>query len=103
MLLLAGFASALISAVHDFVWIRALGEVDHSYWMPWTVPLTLPGFTIMLMNRVVKAFNDIEQLNATLEQRFRSAPGTGRSQRRQRAISWPPPATTCGSPFQPLA
>lgn len=69
VLLLAGFASALISAVHDFVWIRALGEVDHSYWMPWTVPLTLPGFTIMLMNRVVKAFNDIEQLNATLEQK----------------------------------
>lgn len=69
LLLLAGFAVALVSAVHDFVWIRALGLVDHSYWMPWTVPLTLPGFTMMLMNRVVQAFNDIEQLNATLEQK----------------------------------
>lgn len=64
-----GFTSVLISALHDFIWIRVLGLVDHSYWMPWTVPLTLPGFTMLLTNRMVKAFNDIEQLNLTLEQK----------------------------------
>lgn len=69
VILSLGFTSVLISAVHDFVWIRAIGLVDHSYWMPWAVPLTLPGFTMMLMRRVVHAFNDIEQVNLTLEQK----------------------------------
>ncbi|MGE5452897.1 MAG: ATP-binding protein [Acidobacteriota bacterium] len=69
VVLLLGFISVLVSALHDLIGIRILGLVDHSYWMPWTVPLTLPGFTMMLMNRVVKAFNDIEQVNLTLEQK----------------------------------
>ncbi len=64
-----GFLSVLASAMHDLIGLRILGLVDHSYWMPWTVPLTLPGFTMMLMNRVVNAFNDIELVNLTLEQK----------------------------------
>lgn len=66
-----GFASVLVTGVHDFVYIRWVGDVEHSYWMPWAVPLTLPGFTMLLMNRMVKAFNDIEQLNATLESKVK--------------------------------
>ncbi len=69
MILALGFTSVLITGLHDFLYIRIWGMVDHSYWMPWSVPLTLPGFTMMLMNRMVKAFNDIEQLNQTLEQK----------------------------------
>lgn len=69
IILALGFTSVLITGLHDFLYIRILGLVDHSYWMPWSVPLTLPGFTMILMNRMVKAFNDIEQLNQTLEQK----------------------------------
>lgn len=69
VILALGFTSVLITGLHDFLYIRILGVVDHSYWMPWSVPLTLPGFTMILMNRMVKAFNDIEQLNQTLEQK----------------------------------
>lgn len=69
VILALGFTSVLITGLHDFLYIRIWGMVDHSYWMPWSVPLTLPGFTMMLMNRMVKAFNDIEQLNQTLEQK----------------------------------
>lgn len=69
IILSLGFTSVLITGLHDFLYIRIWGMVDHSYWMPWSVPLTLPGFTMILMNRMVKAFNDIEQLNQTLEQK----------------------------------
>ncbi|MDE2000452.1 MAG: HAMP domain-containing histidine kinase, partial [Burkholderiales bacterium] len=68
-ILTLGLFSVLVSGVHDFVWIRLLGRVDHSYWMPWTVPLTLPGFSMMLMTRVVRAFDEYEQINLTLEQK----------------------------------
>lgn len=71
LVLSLGFASVLITAIHDVVFIRLLGDVEHGYWMPWAVPLTLPGFTMLLMNRVVQAFNDIEKINVTLEAKVR--------------------------------
>lgn len=65
--LLMGWGGVLLAAVHDFIWIRLLGEVTHRAWLPAAVPITMPAFAIIVMSRVVSAFNQIEGVNANLE------------------------------------
>jgi signal transduction histidine kinase len=65
--LVLGWGGVLIAAVHDFVWIRLLGEVAHRLWLPAAVPMAMPAFAVIVMSRVVSAFNQIEEVNANLE------------------------------------
>jgi len=62
-----GVGSVLTAGLHDFLLIRVVGDVTVGYWMPWAIPMALPAFSIVVLGRVVAAFNDIEQLNANLE------------------------------------
>lgn len=68
MLTLAlGIGCVLTAGVHDFVLIRVFGQLWVNYWMPWAIPMALPAFSLVVLGRVVGAFNDIEALNANLE------------------------------------
>jgi signal transduction histidine kinase len=68
MLTLAlGIGCVLTAGVHDFVLIRVFGLLWVNYWMPWAIPMALPAFSLVVLGRVVGAFNDIEALNANLE------------------------------------
>ncbi len=65
--LIVGWGGVLIAGVHDFIWIRLLGEVSHRLWLTAAVPMAMPAFAVIVMSRVVSAFNQIEGVNANLE------------------------------------
>jgi signal transduction histidine kinase/CheY-like chemotaxis protein len=67
--LLIGWVTILIAGVHDFTWIRLFGDVTQPKWMIWATPLAATAFAVMVLARVVQAFNEIEQLNVNLEQK----------------------------------
>lgn len=62
-----GAAAVLAAGTHDFVFVRLMGQVMSSYWMPWAFPLSLATFYLLLVHRFDSAITDIEQANATLE------------------------------------
>ncbi len=65
--LAVGWAALLVAGVHDFIFGRVIGLVDFNHWMGWMIPLASPSFVLMVVQRVVKAFNDIEEANQQLE------------------------------------
>ena len=67
--LLIGWVMILIAGVHDFTWIRLFGDVTQPKWMIWATPLAATAFAVMVLARVVQAFNETEQINVMLEQK----------------------------------
>lgn len=67
--LAVGWAALLVAGVHDFIFGRVISQVDFNHWMSWMIPLASPSFVLMVVQRVVQAFNDIEQANQQLEQK----------------------------------
>ena len=65
--LLLSWMLVLGASIHDYVGGRLIGEVTLRYWLPWAIPLALPSFAMMVIGRIVTAFNDIEQANQQLE------------------------------------
>ena len=65
--LAVGWAALLVAGVHDFYFGRVIGQVNFNHWMGWMIPLASPSFVLMVVQRVVKAFNDIEEANQQLE------------------------------------
>src|SRR3989344_995406 len=65
--LAVGWAALLVAGVHDFIFGRVIGLVNFNHWMGWMIPLASPSFVLMVVQRVVKAFNDIEEANQQLE------------------------------------
>lgn len=65
--LAAGWAAVLVAGVHDFIFGRVIGLVTVQHWMSWMIPLATPSFLLMVVIRVVRAFDDIEQANQQLE------------------------------------
>ena len=65
--LAVGWAALLVAGVHDFYFGRIIGLVNFNHWMGWMIPLASPSFVLMVVQRVVKAFNDIEEANQQLE------------------------------------
>lgn len=65
--LAVGWAALLVAGVHDFIFGRVIGLVNFDHWMGWMIPLASPSFVLMVVQRVVKAFNDIEEANQQLE------------------------------------
>lgn len=62
-----GVCCVMAAGAHDYIWLRALGDVGADNWLPWAIPMALPAFSKVVLGRVVRAFNDIEALNANLE------------------------------------
>lgn len=69
--LLAGLVVVLGAGVHDYLYQQGHTSVMHGYWLPYAVPVALVAFAAVLMQRVVGALNQVEELNLTLEQRVR--------------------------------
>lgn len=69
--LLAGLVVVLGAGVHDYLYQQGHTSVMDGYWLPYAVPLALMAFAGVLMQRVVGALNQVEELNLTLEQRVR--------------------------------
>jgi len=64
-----GLACVLGAGLHDYLAIRQMGHVEAVNWLAWAIPLALAPFTLVVVGRVVHAFNTIEANNATLEQK----------------------------------
>lgn len=62
-----GWMGIFVASVHDFSLGRMVGSVTFSYWLPWAIPLALPSFSVMVVQRIVSAFNEIEEVNQHLE------------------------------------
>lgn len=62
-----GWLGVLLASVHDFALGRVVGDVSFTFWMPWAIPMALPSFSVMVIERIVNAFDDIEQANLHLE------------------------------------
>lgn len=62
-----GWLVVLLASIHDFAWGRMVGNVTFSFWLPWAIPMVLPSFSSMVVARIVRAFNDIEEVNQHLE------------------------------------
>lgn len=62
-----GWMIVLIAGCHDFIIGRVSADVTFSHWMIWAIPAGLPSFSIMVIDRIVNAFNEIEQSNQQLE------------------------------------
>lgn len=62
-----GWLFALVASIHDFALGRIVGNVTFSYWLPWAIPMMMPQFAVLVIKRIVNAFDDIEQANLHLE------------------------------------
>lgn len=62
-----GWLAVLLASIHDFALGRLVGDVTFTYWLPWGIPMALPSFSVMVVERIVNAFNDIEEANQHLE------------------------------------
>jgi signal transduction histidine kinase/ActR/RegA family two-component response regulator len=62
-----GWAALLVAGLHDFIFGRMIGRIGFSYWMGWMIPLASSAFVLMVVQRIVQAFNDIEQARQQLE------------------------------------
>jgi signal transduction histidine kinase len=68
-LLLASLLLLVGSALHDYLaWTGAL-SVMARYWMPLALPLVFAAFATTLVQRLVRGLEQVEQVNALLEER----------------------------------
>nr|WP_315193200.1 hybrid sensor histidine kinase/response regulator [uncultured Aquabacterium sp.] len=62
-----GWLLILTASCHDLVVGRIIADVTFSHWVIWAIPCGLPTFSLMVIDRIVYAFNEIEQSNQQLE------------------------------------
>ncbi|MGY0195648.1 ATP-binding protein [Leptothrix sp. BB-4] len=68
-LMLASLLLLIGSALHDYLaWRGALSVMAH-YWMPLALPLVFAVFASTLVQRLVRGLEQVEQVNALLEER----------------------------------
>lgn len=67
--LVAGFSVLMLSGVHDYLFQQGLLPVTGQFWIPITMPLAFGVYSLMTLNRFVRAVNDVERLNLELEHR----------------------------------
>ncbi len=68
-LMLASLLLLVGSALHDYLAWRGLLSVMASYWMPLALPLVFAAFATTLVRRMVRGLEQVEQVNALLEER----------------------------------
>ncbi len=64
-----GVAAVLASGLHDYLFLTGHSQLVDQYWMPWTVPLALMAFALLLIRRMVQGLNAEERAKHELEQR----------------------------------
>ncbi len=69
--LLAGLAVVFVAGVHDYLYQQGHLSVMGGYWLPYAVPVALVAYAGVLVQRLVGALHQVEELNLTLEQRVR--------------------------------
>jgi signal transduction histidine kinase len=67
--LLGAVVALTVAAGHDYLCWRGLTSILDVYWMPFAVPLALAATASHMIQRLVLALHDVEQLNTHLEQR----------------------------------
>ncbi|MBK6717400.1 MAG: hybrid sensor histidine kinase/response regulator [Burkholderiales bacterium] len=68
-LLPATLLLVLGSALHDYLYQMGHTSIMDSYWLPYTVPLTIAGYAAVLTHRLVQVMAEGERLNLSLERR----------------------------------
>jgi signal transduction histidine kinase/CheY-like chemotaxis protein len=69
--LLAALTFVFGAGVHDYFYQQGHTSVMDAYWLPYAVPVALVAFAGVLVQRIVGALHQVEELNQTLEQRVR--------------------------------
>jgi signal transduction histidine kinase/ActR/RegA family two-component response regulator len=57
----------LIASLHDLITGRMFGDVDYVSWMPWAIPIAMPSFMVIVIDRIVQAFSEMERSKQELE------------------------------------
>ncbi len=69
LLMLTALLTLVVTAAHDYLGWRGELSVMSRYWMPLMLPLVFSVFAWTLMQRMVRALEQVEQLNTDLEMR----------------------------------
>ena len=69
LLMLTALLTLVVTAAHDYLGWRGELSVMSRYWMPLALPLVFSVFAWTLMQRMVRALEQVEQLNTELEVR----------------------------------
>ncbi len=69
--LVVGLVLVLGAGVHDYLYQQGRTSVMDAYWLPYAVPVALVAFAGVLVQRMVSAMRQVEELNQTLELRVR--------------------------------
>lgn len=67
--LAAATGVSLLAGLHDYVYWRGMTSVMDTYWLPYTLPVSLAIVGGVLVKRLVGALHQVEQLNTDLERR----------------------------------
>jgi signal transduction histidine kinase/CheY-like chemotaxis protein len=67
--LVVGFGVLMLSGVHDYLFQQGVMPVTGQFLIPITMPLAFGVYSLMQLNRFVRAVNEVERLNVDLEDR----------------------------------
>ncbi|MBT9488117.1 MAG: response regulator [Rubrivivax sp.] len=67
--LLVGLSAVLVAGAHDYLFHQGLLPVTHMFWLPYAVPLGSMWYALVLLQRMVEALRNTEELAARLETR----------------------------------
>jgi signal transduction histidine kinase/ActR/RegA family two-component response regulator len=67
--LLVGLTAVLVAAAHDYLFHQGLLPITHEFWLPYAVPLGCMWYALVLLQRMVEALRNTEELAVRLEAR----------------------------------
>jgi len=67
--LLVGLTAVLVAAAHDYLFHQGLLPITHEFWLPYAVPLGCMWYALVLLQRMVEALRNTEDLAVRLEAR----------------------------------
>jgi signal transduction histidine kinase/CheY-like chemotaxis protein len=67
--LVIGFVAVMAGGVHDYLFQQGLLPVTGQFWIPIAMPLAFGVYSLMTLNRFLRAVHDVERLNLELEHR----------------------------------
>ena len=67
--LLVGLTTVLVAAAHDYLFHQGWLPITHRFWLPYAVPLGCMWYALVLLQRMVEALRNTEELAVRLEAR----------------------------------
>ncbi len=67
--LVCGFSAIIAASLHDYAFQQGRLSVTDTFWVPYVMPFALGVYGLLLIERFVRAMNEVERLNVELEQR----------------------------------